>query len=101
MENRGNKMKLLWIQIQDHDSYGLMEEIQNKGYRATLISSTEDFLNYGETTLLLGVEDEVTDNVIRTMKTYYQSSMQPRGEQQEKLFIYVLDSLKYSALVSV
>lgn len=85
-------MKLLWIQIHDHDCNGMMEELQNRGYQATLISSTEDFLNYGETTILLGVDDTKCDEIMNVLKEYYQENMKLQGDNEAKICIYVINS---------
>lgn len=57
-------MKLIVCVVADKDSHDLLEELVNKGYRATKLASTGGFLKEGNTTLLIGVEDENVDNVI-------------------------------------
>lgn len=51
-------MKLMIIIVQDQDSYTLLEDLIEEGYRITKLSSTGGFLRSGNTTLLMGVEDE-------------------------------------------
>lgn len=87
-------MKLLWIHIQDDDCKGIMEELKQCGYRATMISSTEDFLNYGETNFLLGVDNQDYEAVVKMIKEYY-ANKYIIGKQKEKVSIYVLHAEKY------
>lgn len=65
-------MKLLVCVVTDKDSHALLEQLVNKGYRATKLASTGGFLKEGNTTLLIGVEDEMVDKVITTIETICQ-----------------------------
>lgn len=88
-------MRLLWIQIEDDDCSEMMDELKRCGYRATLISSTEDFLNFGETTLILGVEDEQCEEVIKKLKDFYKKDPKfMHGQKKENISIYVMDTVK-------
>ena len=58
-------MNVLWIHVRNGDGSNMLEELKQNGYRATLISSTESFLDYGETTMLVGVDNDQCDDVIR------------------------------------
>lgn len=51
-------MKLVFAIIQDYDSERLLRAINDAGLRATRIASTGGFLRMGNTTVMLGVEDE-------------------------------------------
>jgi uncharacterized protein YaaQ len=57
-------MKLLVAIIQDQDSARLSEQLVDKGFRSTKLSSTGGFLRAGNTTLLIGVEEPQVDEVI-------------------------------------
>jgi uncharacterized protein YaaQ len=55
-------MKLIVAIVQDQDAPILIQELTEKKYRITKLSSTGGFLKAGNTTLLIGVEeDEVKD----------------------------------------
>lgn len=51
-------MKLMMIIVQDQDSYTLVDDLLEEGYRITKLSSTGGFLKSGNTTLLMGVDEE-------------------------------------------
>lgn len=51
-------MKLIICIVQDQDSSALIDDLTRKDYRVTKLSSTGGFLKAGNTTLLMGVEDE-------------------------------------------
>ncbi len=51
-------MKLLIAIVQDYDTDRLLSAVTNAGFGATRIASTGGFLRTGNTTVLLGVEDE-------------------------------------------
>ena len=50
-------MKLMMIIVQDQDSFTLIDDLISAGYRITKLSSTGGFLKSGNTTLLMGVEE--------------------------------------------
>ena len=62
-------MKLIIAIVQDQDSIVLIDELNNEGYRVTKLASTGGFLRDGNTTLLIGVEDDYVNNVIDIIKT--------------------------------
>lgn len=51
-------MKLIIAIIQDQDLYLLREDLAKKNFRMTKLSSSGGFLKIGNSTLLIGVEDE-------------------------------------------
>lgn len=61
-------MKLLVTIVQDQDVQGLLEALAEGDFRATKLASTGGFLRNGNTTLLIGVEDERVENVIGIIK---------------------------------
>lgn len=61
-------MKLIVAVVQDKDSLRLLEALVKKGYRATKLASTGGFLREGNTTLLIGVEDDQTADVLATIR---------------------------------
>ncbi|MFA9397011.1 MAG: cyclic-di-AMP receptor [Clostridiaceae bacterium] len=62
-------MKLIICIVQDEDSKVLLEKITETGYRVTKLATTGGFLKSGNTTLLIGVEEERVDSVIEIIKT--------------------------------
>lgn len=57
-------MKLIVAIVQDQDAPSLVEDLTEKEFRVTKLSSTGGFLKAGNTTLLIGVEKEKVDKVI-------------------------------------
>ncbi len=51
-------MKLIIAIVQDEDSSRLISELMNEGYRVTKLATTGGFLRAGNTTLLVGVEED-------------------------------------------
>ena len=56
-------MKLIVAIVQDQDVNALMDALTEKKYRVTKLSSTGGFLKSGNTTLLIGVEDDKVNEV--------------------------------------
>ncbi|NLW51746.1 MAG: hypothetical protein GXY87_00065 [Tissierellia bacterium] len=62
-------MKLLLVVVQDTDVNILMEELVDKGYRVTKLSSTGGFLKSGNTTIFMGVEESDMDQCLKIIET--------------------------------
>ncbi len=62
-------MKLLLIVVQDTDVNILMDELIDKDFRVTKLSSTGGFLKSGNTTIFMGVEDDRLDECISIIET--------------------------------
>lgn len=57
-------MKLVISIVQDQDANDLIDVLTDNGYRVTKLATTGGFLKAGNTTLMIGVEDEKVDNVM-------------------------------------
>jgi uncharacterized protein YaaQ len=57
-------MKLIVAIVQDQDTPTLIDELTEKEYRVTKLASTGGFLKSGNTTLLIGIEDENVNEVV-------------------------------------
>ncbi len=57
-------MKLIVAIVQDQDAISLIDDLTDTDYRVTKLASTGGFLKSGNTTLLIGVEDEEVEEVI-------------------------------------
>lgn len=51
-------MKLIIAIVQDEDAQRLVNNLMDEGFRTTKLATTGGFLRSGNTTLLIGVEDE-------------------------------------------
>jgi uncharacterized protein YaaQ len=57
-------MKLIISIVQDQDAPSLIDDLTEKEFRVTKLASTGGFLKSGNTTLLMGVEDEEVEGVL-------------------------------------
>lgn len=61
-------MKLILAVVQDKDAPRLIDELMKANYGVTKLASTGGFLKSGNTTLMIGVEKEKTEDVIDIIK---------------------------------
>lgn len=61
-------MKLIVAIVQDQDAPSLVEDLTDKDYRVTKLASTGGFLKSGNTTLLIGIEDDHVEDVIKLIE---------------------------------
>ena len=61
-------MKLVVATVQDQDADGAIQSLTKQGFRITRIGTTGGFLGQGNTTLLIGVEDNSVDTVVNTLR---------------------------------
>ncbi|MDP3059028.1 MAG: cyclic-di-AMP receptor [bacterium] len=61
-------MKLIIAVVQDKDSIRLVETLVENDFRSTKLASTGGFLKSGNTTLLIGVEDEHVPKVLELVR---------------------------------
>ena len=57
-------MKLIIAIVQDEDASRLVSTLMNEGYGVTKLATTGGFLRAGNTTLLVGVEDDKVDGAM-------------------------------------
>ncbi|HOD93140.1 MAG: cyclic-di-AMP receptor [Clostridia bacterium] len=62
-------MKLIFAIVNDEDELDVMRGLSQEGYGVTKLCSTGGFLKSGNTTLLIGVDDEKMDHAIEIIKT--------------------------------
>lgn len=61
-------MKMVIAIVQDDDSIDLIDALTEKKYRVTKLATTGGFLKAGNTTLLIGVKDEMVKEVISVIE---------------------------------
>ena len=69
-------MKLLIAIVQDKDAHLLGDEFSQANIRATRLSTTGGFLRAGNTTFLIGIEDERVNEALEIIKVNCQSREQ-------------------------
>jgi uncharacterized protein YaaQ len=62
-------MKLILAVIQDEDANKLVSALMEKGYSATKLASTGGFLRAGNTTLMVGVDNDKVEDAIEVIRT--------------------------------
>ncbi len=62
-------MKMVVAVVQDKDAPRLSNALVQEGIRATKLASTGGFLRAGNTTFLIGVEDEKVEDVMRIIRS--------------------------------
>jgi uncharacterized protein YaaQ len=62
-------MKLVVAVVQDKDSNRLSNALIKEGLRATKLASTGGFLKSGNTTFMIGIEDDRVDEVLNVIKS--------------------------------
>ena len=63
-------MKLIIAIVQDEDAAELSRALIKKEIRATKLATSGSFLKAGNTTFMIGIEDQKVDEVIEIIKTY-------------------------------
>jgi uncharacterized protein YaaQ len=61
-------MKLVIAVVQDDDAIDLVDVLTEANYRVTKLATTGGFLKAGNTTLMIGVEKERVDEVIKIIE---------------------------------
>ena len=69
-------MKLVIAIVQDEDSSRLVNKLMDGGYRVTKLATTGGFLKAGNTTLLVGVEDEQLTDLMAVIEKVCKSRKQ-------------------------
>ena len=59
------KVNLLMIIVNDEFQEEMLELLGENDYMATMVASTGEFLQYGNTTFILSVDDEETDKLVQ------------------------------------
>ncbi|WP_028560755.1 cyclic-di-AMP receptor [Paenibacillus pinihumi] len=62
-------MKLVIAIVQDKDSNRLSNALIKDGFRATKLASTGGFLKAGNTTFMIGIEDERVPDVMQVIRS--------------------------------
>ena len=69
-------MKLIIAIVQDEDASRLVNQLMKNGYGVTKLATTGGFLRAGNTTLLIGVDDEKLHSVMEIIEQVCKSRKQ-------------------------
>ncbi len=79
-------MKLILVNVANNDADSVIDSLLDSGYRTTRLASTGGFLREGNTTLMIGVEDEAVAMVIDILKR----STRPASNRASRATLFVL-----------
>jgi len=69
-------LKLIIAVVQDEDSSKLLSALMQQGFGVTKLATTGGFLKAGNTTLLLGVDDQRLDEAVSVIESVCKSRKQ-------------------------
>ena len=69
-------MKLIIAIVQDEDASRLVSQLMNDGFGVTKLATTGGFLRAGNTTLLVGVDDDKFDAAMSVIERVWKSRKQ-------------------------
>ncbi len=72
----GLVVKLIIAIVQDEDSSKLLSKLMQNGFGVTKLATTGGFLKAGNTTLLLGVEEDRVDDAVHIVESVCKSRKQ-------------------------
>ena len=76
-------MKLIIAIVQDEDASRLVSQLMNDGFGVTKLATTGGFLRAGNTTILIGVDDEKVSKVMNIIhaKSHSRRQVIPTGNE--------------------
>ena len=83
-------MKLIIAIVRDTDSDLVSQALTSRNFRVTGIASTGGFLRRGNTTLLIGLDDERVDEALTVIRDTV-SAPSSQDEQRGVLFVLKVD----------
>lgn len=95
--------KLIIAVVQNEDADGVVDALLEEDYRATRLASTGGFLRRGNTTLMIGADEDQVDRVLDIIKKHARTSAAQVDEasgatQPAAATVFVLDLEEYQRL---
>ena len=87
-------MKLMLIIVRDEDTDQVTQELIQNDFRVTRMASTGGFLRRGNSTLLVGVEDERVEQVTDLLKRV----CHPGDSEHRRATIFILNMPFYTKI---
>ncbi|MEZ4520129.1 MAG: cyclic-di-AMP receptor [Thermomicrobiales bacterium] len=91
-------MKLIIAVVQNQDADEVVDALVQAEYRATRFASTGGFLRRGNTTIMIGVQDQQVDHVVEVLRGAVSGSTDTLPEGQSAATVFVLDLEEYQRL---
>ena len=87
-------MKLVLAILKDDDIEAVLQALTMQGFRATRVASTGGFFHKGNTSLLIGVDDNRVDAAIQVMR----EKTVPAEDNSKRGTIFVVPVERYEQL---
>jgi uncharacterized protein YaaQ len=84
-------MKLVIAILRDVDHDAVSQALTTAGFRVTLIASTGGFWRRGNTTLLVGCDDEQVEHVLELVRQNVSQTAEP-GTRHATIFVLKVDN---------
>ncbi|CAA9569414.1 MAG: protein from nitrogen regulatory protein P-II (GLNB) family, ortholog YAAQ B. subtilis [uncultured Thermomicrobiales bacterium] len=93
--------KLIIAVVQNEDADGVVDALLEDEFRATRLASTGGFLRRGNTTLMVGADEDQVDRVLDLIRQHARSGAAPAEAteiQPAAATVFVLDLEEYQRL---
>jgi uncharacterized protein YaaQ len=88
-------MKLIIAIVKDIDNDSVSSALTHAGFGVTFIASTGGFLRRGNSTLLIGLEDEKVDQALEIIRKTCSSAQASKKNGEKNTVIFVLNVEKF------
>jgi len=96
-EDKSETVKMIVAIVHDHDAHNLMEELNNKDFKATKMATTGGFLREGNTTFMIGSDEEHIEEILEIIKNNCKARkktiapMSPVANSMESYYSFPMD----------
>lgn len=93
--------KLIIAVVQNEDADAVVDALLEEEFRATRLASTGGFLRRGNTTLMIGADEEQVDAVLELIKQHARAAGEVKSAEQSQpaaATVFVLDLEEYQRL---
>ncbi len=87
-------MKLMMVIVRDIDADNVLQALIDQGIRVTRVASSGGFLRRGNTTLMVGVEEEKVKDIFELLRQV----CSPADSEQHRATVFVLNMAHYEQI---
>ena len=88
-------MKLIIVILDDQDADAVVTTLIERDFRVTRVASTGGFLRRGNTTLLIGLEEDKVDAALELIR---EARLKTKDLDRNRATIFVLDTAHFAQL---
>jgi uncharacterized protein YaaQ len=88
-------MKLIFAIVRDSDTARMLPELLSREFRVTRIASTGGWLHEGNTTFLIGAEEDQVDEALGIVSKHSSAPADPKGARST---VFVVGNVRYQQL---